>query len=257
MLILLAMTTIFVLSSCDESVIDKKSETTADTQFSAATDETTADSTAPETEELPTEDEIPEAYDKIISAIIANYPWNNEDSPLSSKVQGLSYMYIRHDSLSEVGFSLLDLDGNGQNELIISGIDAPFIYDLYTIKDGEAVQLFSSGERYAHFLYKDGYVDEAWSGSAVLSGRDYFKITDGELVFIERVAYDGFHAQDIGLVNDAFEPKGTSLYFKSASQNESAYIHITEDEAKEIKDSYENKLEPLDIEFTPLSEYEN
>lgn len=239
--LILALCFALVLTACSANIAGTNNEPESSTQ----------ESTLPQ--EAPT---TPQAgpYTEIISALVAAYPWSDDDESMVPEYPDLSYMYRRHDTLSDVGYALMDLDGNGQQELILSGIDAPFVYDLFTVKDGKVVQLFSSGDRYSHTLLGNGYVENSWSGSAVTTGHDFYRIEDGTLTFIERITMDGYHALDIGIVKDESELTDENSFFRSGTQDESDYVLISLDEALERIDFYQKQGEALNIQLTPLAE---
>ena len=199
---------------------------------------------------------LPDEYDMIIKNIINAYPWNDDDMTIVPENPELSYMYRRNASLSEIGFALVDLDNNGQTELIITEINCPFIYDLYTVSDGEIVHLFCSSERSCYFIYENGWIENQWSGSAATSGHDFYKLNDGSLDFVERITMDAYYALDAGLISDPSEADGENTFFRSKSEDFEDYILIPFDEAMEAIEAYQNANEPLVIEYTLLSEYQ-
>lgn len=223
------------LSACSESSIKNNS----------------TDNTTSETEKIIT---IPKEYELIINNIINAYPWNDDELTMVTENPELSYMYRKSSLLSDVGFALIDLDNNGQEELIITDVNRPFIYDLYTISDGKATHLFDSGERYCYYIYENGYIKNQWSGSAATSGNDFYKLENGVLNFVERITLDEYHALDIGLINDISEADGTH-FFKSKTTETDDYKAITFEEYKNILETYEDTNKPLEIEYTLLSEY--
>ena len=197
---------------------------------------------------------LPNEYATIINNIINAYPWNDDDMNMVLENPELSYMYRRNSELSEVGFALIDLDRNGQEELIISD-PSKFVYDLYTISNGKAVHLFDSGERYCYILRENGLVENSWSGSAATSGHDFYKLNDGELVFIERITLDAYHALDAGVIDDLSQANDDNCFFRSESENEDDYKLVTSDEAIKAIETYQNANKTLNIEYTLLSEY--
>ena len=219
------------------------------------TTNTETNNTTSETEKIITSTRtLPQEYEVIINNIKNSYPWNDDELTMVAENPELSYMYRKSDSLSDIGFALIDLDNNGQEELIITDINSPFIYDLYTTSDGKATHLFDSGERYCYYIYENGYIKNQWSGSAATSGDDFYKLENGVLNFVERITLDEYHALDIGLINDISEANGNH-FFKSKTTSVEDYIAITLDEYKTILESYENANKPLEIEYTLLSEY--
>lgn len=198
---------------------------------------------------------VPAEYDTIITNIINAYPWNNDEINMVSENPELSYMYRKNSALFEVGFALIDLDSNGQEELIISGVDSPFVYDLYTISEGQIVHLFDSGERYSYYLKENGYIENQWSGSAALSGHDFYKLNDGKLEFIERITMDAYYALDIGLIKDISEATDDNAFFRSKSDKEDDYELVSFDVAMNTIDNYQNSNSLVEIEYILLSEY--
>lgn len=198
---------------------------------------------------------MPEAYNIILHNIVNAYPWGafDEINAVPENPE-LSYMYRKSDSLSDIGFALVDLDNNGQEELIITDINCPYIYDLYTISDGKATHLFDSGERYCYYIYENGYIKNQWSSSAVTNGNDFYKLEDGVLKLVERITLDEYHALDIGLIKEIAEADGTH-YFNSKTTQMDDYKPITLEEYKHTLETYEKANKPLEIEYTLLSEY--
>lgn len=241
--ILLCLALVFSLSACTNQTSSNENT------FNDNSDSIISDQTPNSFLLLPIE------YDVIINNIIDAYPWNDDDITMVPENPELSYMYSHNSSLSEIGFALIDLDGNGQEELIISDITKPFVYDLYTILDGQAIHLFGSHERNAYYVYEKGYIENQWSGSAATSGHDFYKLNDDTLDFIERITMDAYHALDIGLIKDLSEATNDNTFFRSKSDNEDDYEATTFDEALKAIEAYQSASNPLKIEFILFSEY--
>ncbi len=197
---------------------------------SATNDET--DNITSETEKIVASTKtLPQQYEVIINNIINSYPWNDDELTMVAENPELSYLYRKSSSLSDVGFALIDLDNNGQEELVITDINSPFIYDLYTISNGKATHLFDSGERYCYYIYENGYIKNQWSGSAVTTGNDFYKLENGVLNFVERITLDEYHALDIGLIKDISDADGNH-FFNSKTTSVEDYKAITFEEYK-------------------------
>ena len=192
-------------------------------------------------------------YASIIDNIVKAYPWN-DDLTMVPENPELSYMYSYNSELSEVGFAVIDLDRNGQEELIISD-PSKFVYDLYTISNGKAVHLFDSSERYYYVLRENGIVENSWSGSAATSGHDFYKLNGGKLDFVERITLDAYHALDIGLINDLSEANDDNCFFISPTDQFEDYKSAPSNEATEKIEAYQNANKELEIEYTFLSDY--
>lgn len=95
---------------------------------------------------------------------IKNQNWtdNDEVSPLFSNP------YTNLKSLNNVGYALIDIDGNGVPELLIGdneSVSDGVIIDLYTYIDDSIVYLDTSDERYGINLSKtEEYTDMALAG---------------------------------------------------------------------------------------------
>ena len=193
-------------------------------------------------------------YALILENIINAYPWNDNDLTMVPENPELSYMYRQNAELSEIGFALLDLDGNGQEELIISDLNK-FVYDVYTISNDKAVHLFAGGERYCYLLRENGVVENSWSGSVPTSGHDFYKLNDGKLEFIERITLDAYHALDVGVIKELTEANNDNCFFISPTDQFEDYKSVTSDEAIEKIESYQDANKELEIEYTLLSDY--
>ena len=142
-----------------------------------------------------------ELLDMIYSSVLANWEnlddegWDNPNDPDS-----VSYLLSRispDQGLDEVGYMLLDLDGNGQDELLISDVYLAWegmFHDLYTIHDGVLVHLASSGERDRHYLAVDKSINNIGSSGAASSINANYRVngTTGSLQVTNAVIYEGY-----------------------------------------------------------------
>ncbi len=211
--------------------------------------------TAPENTTPAATTPMPEAYDQILQNLINAYPWNDNDNTVVPENPELSYMYRQKENLSEVGYALVDLDQDGQAELLLGDITYSQLFDAYTLKDGQLVHLLDSGERYSYQPLENGYFELVWSGGAALSGHDYFRLENGKLVFIERLTLDADHALDIGLIKELTEATDANTFFRSKTDQPEDYQLISFDEYLAAIDAWQAQYKPLTIPYTPLSEY--
>ena len=211
--------------------------------------------TAPENTTPAATTPMPEAYDQVLQNLINAYPWNDNDNIVVPENPELSYMYRQKENLSEVGYALVDLDQDGQAELLLGDYTLPFVFDIYTIIDGQLVHVLDSGERYSYYPLENGYIEHEWSGSAVTSGHDYFQLRGGKLVFLERLTMDAWHALDTGLIKDIAEATEDNTFFCSKTDQPEDYQLISFDEYLAAIDAWQAQYKPLTIPYTPLSEY--
>ena len=197
---------------------------------------------------------LPGEYAAIIDRIVDAFPWD-EDAMMEFEDGEISYLYRQNTALSEIGFALADLDGNGQEELIISAVDSPIVYDLYTISNGKATHIFSSHDRVTYYIYENGYVENQWLDSAVTSGHDFYQFKDGALDLIERITYDAYHAVDVGIIADVSDANEDNCYFVSTTDQVADYQAISAQEADEKREARQSANKKWSFEYTLLSEY--
>lgn len=198
---------------------------------------------------------MPEAYDQILQNLINAYPWNDSELDIVPENPELSYLYRYQTDLSQVGYALVDLDKDGQAELLLGDMTYSQLFDVYTLKDSQLVHVLDSGERYSYYPLENGYIEHEWSGSAVTSGHDYFQLRGGKLVFLERLTMDAWHALDTGLIKDITEATEDNTFFRSKTDQPEDYQLISFDEYLAAIDAWQAQYKPLTIPYTPLSEY--
>lgn len=196
-------------------------------------------------------------YDGLLYEMIDAYPWSSDDSDpaIPSHPEMGSHLYFDK-NCTEIGYTLLDLDNDGQKELIIGGEDRPFPYDVFTIKDDQLTHLFSGHDRESYYLLKDGYIKKQWSGNAMLSGSDFYRLEDGKLQFIERITLDLDYARKSGLVGAEYtDGDEDKCFFRSvvynAGDEQKGYVSITEQEAVQSIQAYGDQMA---IIYQPLEE---
>ena len=101
--------------------------------------------------------------------------------------------------LDNVGFTCMDLDGDGIRELIIGAILAsdrdPLVFEIWTVKNGEPVLLAQSGSHNRYYLQ---YTEEEdlWSvayeaeNGAANHAVYYLQLVEGEFHVIQGIVFD-------------------------------------------------------------------
>lgn len=238
-LLLLCLCLCLLLSACA-----KPSENT--------TPQTTAPTTATEpSPTTPTEAIVPtDPYDAILTALI-----NDTELPLEATQKDFYYDNLNYEDLSDIGYAFLDVDSDGQQELLVSEFDRPPVFYLYTIQHGKAGLQFISSERCYYTLYENGHITCRWLAFAGLSGKDFFRLENGSLVFQERITLDVNHAEDAGIISSVEDANNENCYFLSDTPNAEDYRHVTKDVAVQRIAELEDQLTPLEFTLIPLSEY--
>ena len=116
------------------------------------------------------------------------------------------------------GYALLDLNGDGTAELIIAGYGASdnMIYDLYTLVEGQPVQIACSRARSRYYMRSDGSILNEGSNGAGNSIYVINRVYGSSLVPVESAMTwfeggerDGFYHQTDGY---NYEPREYDEY---------------------------------------------
>jgi hypothetical protein len=150
-----------------------------------------------------------------------------------------NWPYTEVKTLSDAGYTFIDLDNDGVLELLVTSVEAAvegMIYDLYTFKNGTIIHLATSGERYRYYLCDDNTIYYEGSGGAMLSSFKKYMIDDNKdsLRLEEIVLYDGYADEKnpwyYGKEDCEDEINGYNVEFMK---------HITEIEALNIINGYQ------------------
>lgn len=173
-----------------------------------APETSTPETNAPSAETDPVETEADTENDVSIDAAYAQQiekyytaisgQWD-EGAYFDNEMSALAAYYYDGNALDNVGYTLMDLDGDNSDELIIGAImnseKSPLIFEIWTLKDGEAVMLAQSGSRNRYYSRYD-VEDEVWSiayeaeNGAANHAVYYLNLADGELEVIQGVVFD-------------------------------------------------------------------
>lgn len=116
---------------------------------------------------------------------------------------GLNYMIpecLKQDERARVGYSKLDMDGDGQTELVLSASSESeyytgLIFAAYTMEDGRPKLLLESGDRSRWYYAGDGKLLHITSGSASESGW-YLCTADRNLSYLDAIEYNAVEHPD-------------------------------------------------------------
>ena len=179
-------------------------------------------------------------YDEIIDEIVELRINGNASFGVSS-INNFSRIWQSWYVFNHGGFYLIDLDNNGDPEMLLgyNGVGAwqGRIFEVYTIKDGQAVKLLNGGERFSSLLCSDYTIYFDSSSGASNNEMGFYKIENGELVL------------DVGFIFDGNEHTGDpnnpwNICEGELSKDNS--VPIIEEEAWSIINSYTT----IPIEFT-------
>ncbi|MCD7813283.1 MAG: DUF1311 domain-containing protein [Lachnospiraceae bacterium] len=157
---------------------------------------------------------------------------------------GLCYLTGYLSSAEEFGYFLMDVDGDGTEELLVGQVSEAedayqgMFYDFYTIKEEELVQVTASAERGRFYLCMDGTIACEGSSGAFCSSNAFYTFTGTELELTEAVLYD------------AWEDEENPYFYSTTDEWEDHSTPISQEEASAILNSHEY----LEIPYTALSE---
>ena len=154
----------------------------------------------------------------------------------------LCYLAGYYSDINKLGYCLLDVDNDGTDELFIGttedeGYEGMF-FDMYTLTDGKAELVTTSGERDRYYLCEDNTIANEGSSSAFLSVNYYYDYKSGKL-----------NLQD-GIVNDGELDPQNPWFYGTLDNGEDSLEPISEGAADSIKSKYKY----MKLSFSPLSD---
>lgn len=154
----------------------------------------------------------------------------------------LCYLAGYYSDINKLGYCLLDVDNDGTDELFIGttedeGYEGMF-FDMYTLTDGKAELVTTSGERDRYYLCEDNTIANEGSSSAFLSVNYYYDYKSGKLNLQDGIVYD----EEINPQNPWF--------YGTIDNGEDSLEPISEGAADAIKSKYSY----MKLPFSPLSD---
>lgn len=146
----------------------------------------------------------------------------------------ISYMWYQYpvQSLSETGYTLMDLNNDNVPELITGTISAAadgMMYDLYTYLDGDVIRVTSSGERDRYYLCDDQIIANEGSSGAADSVVGFYTLERDSSVLTPKEIVR-FYGLDT--------PEAPWYYGTTYTYDVDGMEHISAETAMEIIDSY-------------------
>ena len=165
----------------------------------------------------------------------------------------MSHLMANHyegDALENVGYALVDLDGDSKDELIISAVDKTYaggmLYDVYSAPNGEVIHVLCGHERNRYYLQDmedEGYgiANEA-SDSAWRSAWYYYALVEGKLALTQGI-----------IVNVEANSESPWFFTYDEDWDVSNDTHDVDGMAESIIEAYRQSYMTLD--YIPFSTY--
>ena len=166
-----------------------------------------------------------------------------EDKYFENEMSALPAYYYEGEALDNVGFGFIDLDNDGNQELVIGAIQNaeldPVVFEIWTLVDGKPVMLVQSGARNRYFL-QFAEEDNAWyvaneAQNGAASHGDYsLMLMDGKLEVMQGIVFDAaadeknpwFMAYDLDWDVSNDEPIDEELANAILENNRSLYTSL-------------------------------
>ncbi len=149
---------------------------------------TQTEATVPvETKPIPSISELPMAYQEQIRKYVTAIEegWNPEQCSNAD----ISIVTPNVPNTDELGYTLIDLDGDGSEELLIT--DGNVIYSMYSLSpESEAVSWITGWERSSYYLSVDHMIVNIGSGGAAVTYYEFYKFTGIGLSKINSVTFN-------------------------------------------------------------------
>ena len=145
--------------------------------------------------------------------------------------------------MCNLGYALIDLDGDGTEELMIGCADendfgphgGEIIIAMFGIEDGKPVKIFESWARNRHYLYTNNTILQRGSNGASATFSEIFRLEDNELLSEKRLWSNGI------------DEKGNLLvyYCEGGNCEEGEKTRITKEQSKELGKDFSDAPIPL------------
>ena len=196
--------TLTLLTGCSKPQPDPTVATEPHTATTAPATQATAEVLVAETQSA-----VPYDIDGVYARQIERYytaisqQWD-ENAYWDHEMSSLAVYYYDGTPLDNVGFTFMDLDGDGIQELIIGAIlnsrRDPLVFEIWTTKNDTPVMLAQSGSHNRYYLqYSED--DELWSvayeaeNGAANRAVYYLQLADGEFQVIQGIVFDAFASE--------------------------------------------------------------
>lgn len=225
---LLIFAMVFAFAGCGKEKENPASIAPVETT-QAPTQETSVEETTQVPEEVPTVMAKPlfgEILDGYFDGLLQGF------TPEQFSQAGLNALVGEEADVSKIGYSMDDLDGDGNTELLIGPVGSTYVYAMYTLQNEQEVMLIDATARNTYQISSDGVFMNRGSSSASSVSYTLYIFQGGQLL-----------AQD-GLVCEE-----GSWYYENAGTREA----LDEASALAITAQLEENVVP--IAYIPFSEY--
>lgn len=168
---------------------------------------------------------------------------------MENEMNYLMVMYSETDMLSDTGYYIGDLDGDGKDELIIGNIGssdfvANMVYDFYVLGDDGLSLLFSCSERDRLYLCDNGQLFNELSYNSAHSENVFYTYSGGKRDFLEAVVFDA-----------AMDPEASWFYTSDYHMVPETMKPMTSDKADDFL--AEKKSHVIRLDYIPFADYPN
>lgn len=188
-------------------------------------------------------DSAPNAYASILDAYYTAITQQPEFSALPAGVNVDLYPFICQNSL---GFCYYDVNSDGVQELLIGPVSPDYssawIFDAYTVADGQCITLFQGYERDYLVLLSDGTLVNRSSSGASVNSDVFSHLEGGALVPF----YSLIVNSTVNVDNPYFVSNGGDM-----NSDPATWQPISQQEYEQISAAYEAQSVTLD--YTPIT----
>ena len=167
---------------------------------------------------------------------------------------GVSHLHAYLEDPTQITYALVDIDGDGQDELLLSEDNGWCDYDMLTVQNGQLVNLFSSAERSCFRLLTDGYAVCTGSSGAAYSSIAYYHYEDGQLRLLADLYTDPYTAYEMGLIDDLDDFDWDAATFITTGDDLDNSRQVTQEELA-YWNAFDSRYGEAEIDYQSIAFY--
>lgn len=240
-LVIMTLILALVLCACSKAPAPAGSAEPAAAETAAPTETPAAETQQPNDEDFA-------LYEAKLQEISAFIQQGNDAEEVPEGYTGIREMMsnIPDDALSQIGYQIKDLSGDGVPELIVAAMPLEGDVDsvcnilaLFTVKDGQVQQVAEGWARNGWFLLNDGSFYNSGSNGAAYAIFANYDLSEDGTELVARDYYFTYEKTEGNYEDIGFYHNTTGMYDKNVSE----LLDMSEDAFWGLMENYQSRIE--------------